>query len=338
MRSRGAVLAALLAISCSGRGALEASPTVHTNAARPGERRECAMPGWDDRGFTLEVPRSWNGASPLPLVVAFHGGGGNRGAAESVTCPGGDRASAGCLSAVALAAGFAVVRPDGTGSRLLARLRTWNAGGGKDGWNCTSGRACKDGVDDVRYFDALLVEIGKQIPIDPKRIHATGLSNGAAMSHRLACERADRIASIVAVGGSNQHAATGGACAGGVPVLEIHGTEDPCWTYATSSEACLGDGGKKVGVAESMEGWRLRNGCSAETDETPLADRDPSDGTHATLVRWRGCRASVELVRVDGGGHTWPNGDPYFSERRIGRVTHDFGSEVVIDFFRAHAK
>lgn len=331
LRSFVLVLALAACSRAEGRGAGQ--------VAAPGATIEREVPGFPDRGFDLELPASWDGRSPLPLIVAFHGGGGHRASAETVSCPDGKRDDPRCLGAVARAAGFAVAYPDGTGARLFKRLRTWNAGGGVGGWNCASGPACADNVDDMAYFDALLGEIGRVVPIDPKRIHLTGLSNGGAIAHRLACERSARVASIVAVGGSNQLAAAGGACAGGVPVLEIHGTEDPCWTFEESDRACLArDGGKKVGTMASMEGWRVRNGCDAAHDDEPMPDRDPNDGTTATRLRWRNCKAAVELIRIDGGGHTWPSGQPYLSERRVGRVSRDFGSEVIVDFFRAHPR
>lgn len=297
------------------------------------------MPGYTDRAFDLELPASWDGASPLPLIVAFHGGGGRRESAETVSCPDGDAAHAGCLGNVARARGFAIVRPDGQGSRPARNLRTWNAGGGRDGWNCTSGPACKSGLDDVAYVRALLREVGATVPIDPARVFATGLSNGGAMSHRVACELSDRFAAIAAVGGTNQ-LSTVAPCDARVPVLQIHGTQDPCWAYATSSASCLegSDAGRKLGVAESMEGWRARNGCGPTPTETPLTDVASGDGTRVTRVVWPGCAAATELLRIDGGGHTWPGGHQYFSSDRIGAVTQDVGSDVVVDFFAAHGR
>jgi polyhydroxybutyrate depolymerase len=296
------------------------------------------MPGWVDRSFDIELPASWDGTSPLPVILALHGGGGNKRAAAVVSCPTGTEGEPGCLPEVAKARGFAVVRPDGTGTRPLRNIRTWNSGGGVDGWNCASGGACKAGIDDVAYFRGLLDEVAKTVPVDAARVFATGLSNGGSMSHRLACELPDRIAAIVAIGGGNQFAAAGGACTAAVPVLHIHGTEDPCWSYTTSDTTCLGEGDRKVGVAESVEGWRLRNGCNGVTTEEKLPDRDPGDGTTSVRIRHEGCAADVEHIRVDGGGHTWPNGYQYFDVSRIGRVGRDFGSEVVVEFFLAHPK
>jgi polyhydroxybutyrate depolymerase len=295
------------------------------------------MPGWVDRAFDVVVP---DRAGPLPVVIAFHGGAGNRRAAASVTCPGGDLDDPACLTALAAREGFVLVRPDGTGTRPFRNFRTWNAGGGEAGWNCTSGPACRAGVDDVRYVRALLDEVARLVPVDPGRVYATGLSNGGAMSHRVACELSDRVVAIAAVGGTNQ-LQTAAACAGSLPILQIHGTLDPCWTYVQSDDTCVSDddAGTKLGVAESMEGWRLRNGCGAATIEAALPDLDPGDGTTTTRIRWQGCAQDVELLRVDGGGHSWPGGFSYLGEDRIGRVARDFdGSEAIWAFFEAHAR
>lgn len=303
-----------------------------------GQMLDCPMPGWTDRSYTLELPQSWDGTSPLPVVIAIHGGGGNKQSAAKVTCSG-DTGGAACFSQVAMQAGMAVLRPDGTGTRPLRNVRTWNAGGGTGDWNCASGGACKAGVDDVRYFRELLDDVAKVIPVDSKRIYATGLSNGGAMSHRLACQLSDRIAAIVPVGGANQFAAAGGSCPTPVPILHIHGTQDPCWTYKPSSVSCVegSDAGVKQGAEESMEYWRAVNGCTADTIEAALPDAAPSDGTRSYRVVWQGCAVATELIRVEGGGHTWPGGNPYLSEDRIGRVPRDFGSQVLVDFLRQHA-
>ena len=187
-------LAAVVTLAGAPSACLSRAEPCAGVAVRPGDSLECPVPEWVDRGFDLEVPAGWDGRSPLPILFAFHGGGGNRRSAASVTCPDGKLDAPECLSAVAKAAGFALVRADGTGSRPVRNVRTWNAGGGVGPWNCTSGGACASGVDDVRFFDDLLAEVGRVVPVDPKRVHLTGLSNGAAISHRLACERPARVA------------------------------------------------------------------------------------------------------------------------------------------------
>lgn len=340
MRLAFATVLALAAASAGASGCIKPLECSRSDAV-PGAALGCPVTPWLDRSFDLDLPSQWDGRAPLPLVVAFHGGGGNKRAAASVTCPDGSLDDAGCLSAVARRAGFAVVRPDGTGNRPIRNVRTWNAGGGHDGFTCASGVACREGVDDVQYFDDLMRAIEALIPVDAARVHLTGLSNGGAISHRLACERGARIASIAAVGGANQHGETGGRCDGGVAVLHIHGTEDPCWGYEQGSTTCTAvhdDSDVKIGVATTLEGWRRRNGCEATRDEVAVPDADPNDGTRSTRVAYRGCHAAVEGIRIEGGGHTWPDGDQYFPKSVVGRVTRDFGSEILVEFFRAHPK
>jgi len=336
------ILLVLLALGPAGCGFQLAE--CDAGDARPGARLSCPVPGHTDRAFDLHVPASWDGASPLPVLYAFHGGGGNRAAAARVTCPDGDRGNPACLVPVATAAGFAVVLPDGTGSRPLRNIRTWNAGGGRDGWNCASGGACRAGVDDLRYLDDLHAAVGRVIPIDPARVHATGISNGGALSHRWACERPDVLAAIAPVGGANQFEAAGGTClatGAAVAVLHVHGTADPCWRYEASSDSCIAgeNEGVKAGVDETLEAWRLRNGCGPDPAATALPDGVPGDGITATLLAWPGCAADVSLVRIDGGGHTWPGGYAYLGTDRIGPVCRDFdGNAFIVDFFRAHPK
>jgi polyhydroxybutyrate depolymerase len=261
--------------------------------AEPGQWGDCELPGHDDRGYDVYVPTR----------------------AESE--------------------GFAVVYPNGTGYLPLRRLRTWNAGGGGE-YDCTSGRACHQDVDDVAYIDALLDDVESWLDIDTRRVWVVGHSNGAAMSHRLACELSDRIAAIAAVGGTNQFAATA-PCEPAAPVaiMQVHGTEDSCWSYEPSDRSCAGlpFGGYKVGVDESTDAWVDRLACSDEATTTQLPDV-VDDGITTDRTTWAGCDGAVEvtLLRIDGGGHTWPGGDASGPEWLIGETTQDWDSTVLVEF------
>ncbi len=319
--------------------------------ARPGQAVSCRVragaaapdPRWDDRAFDLVVPAGWDGTTPLPVILALHGGGGNRRSAERVTCPRGDTDDPGCLTSLATAAGFAVVRPDGTAGPL--KLRTWNAGGGENGWQCVSGRACARGVDDLAYLDAVRATVEGVLPVEGW--YATGLSNGGAMSYRLACERAEVVRGIAVFGAGNQAAAFPGcAPAGPVAILDVHGTADACWGYATGTTACAQrDGGKKVGARATLEGgdgltgWATHLGCARApggdfvTERVRLPDR-AADGLWSEEVRYAGCVAPLMHVVTHGGGHTVPGGYSYLDV--AGAVTTDFlASERIVGFFSA---
>lgn len=113
---------------------------------------------------------------------------------------------------------MAVVFANGTkvpGSELLSPggIRTWNAGGAINGYNCVSGNACNNGVDDMAYVRALVGAVGTQLSVDAKRVFAAGFSNGAALTQRLACQRSDVFAAVAAsLGPTARQAVRCGTC------------------------------------------------------------------------------------------------------------------------------
>jgi polyhydroxybutyrate depolymerase len=331
------LLRTILALAAALSGCATAKPNdCAPEAAKPGAVLTCDVPGFKGRPYDLYLPFDYAPSKPVAVILAIHGGGGNAQGAARTGCPGGDVASKDCLHAMAGREGVAVVYPNGTSSRLLARLRTWNAGGGEKGWQCVSGRACQDGVDDIAYFRALLEDLARRVAVDPRRIYATGLSNGGAMSHRLACQLGDRIAAIAAFGGANQYATTKPCTPPRpVPVMQIHGTADPCWPYDGGKQACAQrDDLAKISVDESMRIWAVINGCGATGAPALLAQ---PKGIRIERIGWAGCRAESVLVRMVGGGHVWPDGWGYLNERIIGPAVGGWsGNRAILDFFRRH--
>jgi polyhydroxybutyrate depolymerase len=57
-------------------------------------------------------------------------------------------------------------------------------------------------VDDVAFLDALLDDLAGAYRVDPRRVFATGMSNGAMMAYRLASELSERIAAVAPVAGT----------------------------------------------------------------------------------------------------------------------------------------
>jgi polyhydroxybutyrate depolymerase len=299
-----------------------------------------SMPDDDDRAFALHLPSAYDATAPLPVVIVLHGGGGNKEGARRMTCQDGDENSDTCMHKLAEREGFIVVFPDGTPGPVFSTLRTWNAGGGRNGIQCVSGDACAQNVDDIAYFDRLLAELERVVLVDTARVYVTGLSNGAAMAHRLACERSGRIAAIAPVAGANQaQAVQGCASTRALGVLHIHGSDDECWSFDGGVNACLQDDGQaKVSVPDSMDAWAAQNGCTEAPVETALDDM-ADDDTRVVRVDYGGCLDDTEttLLRVDGGGHTWPSGSPLV-ENRVGAVSLDISAnEEMWRFFERHA-
>jgi polyhydroxybutyrate depolymerase len=300
---------------------------------------------WDDRPYIVHLPPSYDGTVPFPVVIDLHGGGGSAEGARARTCPGGNLNDPGCLDRVADCNGFITVYPDGTPDPRAPFMRTFDAGGGAGKYACVSGVACTTKVDDIRYFTDLIDTLEHDFTIDPARIYVTGLSNGGAMSQRLACEMSDRIAAIAPIAGGNQYAALDScSTVRPMPVLEMHGTADRCWPLDGGRQTCVAvtppsDRGAFVSISSTVASWANLNGCQSTPIVENLPDVDPTDGTTVTRISYQGCSRGGDVVflRVNGGGHTWPGGSNVLPGAVAGKVSREFNaSKVMWEFFKAH--
>jgi polyhydroxybutyrate depolymerase len=166
-------------------------------------------------------------------------------------------------------------------------------------------------------IDALSAELC----VDPARIYATGFSNGGFLSHRLACERADRIAAIAPVAGvMGMPSCTPSRP---VPVLHFHGTLDTLVPFEGSAQNGF------PSVRDSFAGWGERDDCTGE----PAVTFAQGDTTCETYADCEG-GAEVTLCTVTGGGHTWPGGLPIPG---LGHTTSEIAAtEAMWAFFAAH--
>ena len=344
LASHGARVALLVALACGiGCGPPQRAPALDESGALKGPfHGDFSMgDGFEERTYTLHLPSSYDGSAPAPVVFLFHGGGGNKVNGLRVTCPEGRDDDPQCLAQLADQQGFVVVAPDGSSGALFDGFRTWNAGGGVGDLQCVSGPACQNDVDELEFFEALLGEVKRAVAIDDARIHLTGISNGAALAHKLACERSTVIASIAPVAGGNQFAfAQGCDTSRPIPVLQIHGSADPCWAFAGGADACLQDDDKvKVSIEDTVAFWAEQNGCIGEPLVEALDDTDPSDEATTQRTTFTECFGSgaVELLLTENGGHTWPGGNQYANEGGVGVVTRDYSaSDAMLRFFSEH--
>lgn len=208
--------------------------------------------------------------------------------------------------------GFVVVYPNALGGQ-------WNAG---HPWEA-------DDKDDVGFLSALIVKLTAEFDVDPKRVYATGLSNGASMAFRLACERPNTIAALAPVaGGLAERLMQNCADTSQRPIalITMHGTADPISPF---------DDGELEG---NLAYWVRRNGCALTPTVTRLPDADPGDGTRTRVETYGGCKggADVLLYAIEGCGHHWPGGDASWRWSN-GRECRDFDAGFVIwDFFKRH--
>ena len=208
--------------------------------------------------------------------------------------------------------GFVVAYPD-------ALAGEWNTGHPGEPAN----------TDDVGFLSALIDTLAAEFDVDPKRVYVTGLSKGAAMTYRLACERPNKITAIAPVAGGLSEGLMR-SCAEAsrrpIPLLVMHGTADPIVPF---------DSGELEG---NVQYWIRRNGCTLTPVVTRLPDVDPTDGARTRVESYGNCKdgADVALYAIEGGGHHWPGGDQPL-RLGMGNFSRDFDAGVLIwNFFKQH--
>ena len=299
-------------------------------------QRDLKVPGWQDRDYDIYLPQTYDCDSGADLVVAFHGGFGNKKSLSTVTCPDGRAENPECFQNLATQSGFIVVMPNGSRQRRWnPRHRSFNAGGGTKNWNCVGGPNCDKNIDDISYFKALLETVRRLNRV--RNVFLTGISDGAALSHRIACEVPSLVRAIAPVAGENQFLTTKGtSCSHAeVSVLDIHGDADPCWKYEGGPGRC-GTEGNYVSVPNSINFWVTANGCGEKPEVTRLP-ATTKDGIGVERYSYPQCKngTRVEVYRVEGGGHTWPGGDQYAPKWLVGATTRNFeASRTMLKFFR----
>ena len=246
------------------------------------------------RTYIVHVPPG-AGTTALPVLLAFHGGGGN--------AEGFQRYAE--LDRVADREQFLVVYPNGTGP-LPNRLLTWNAGAGCCGY------ALNNNINDLGFAASVINDLQLHARIEQRRVYATGHSNGAIFAHRLAAERSGIIAAIAPVAGSldlRDFAPTRA-----VPVMQIHSVDDPRALYAGGLGPPFPGTDNRVfhqPVQAGLDRWVVANGCATKPDSAALKEAVPSRQS-AVLLVWTGCRDGSEVAhwKLTGSGHGWPGESP----------------------------
>lgn len=296
-------VAALGSAGCTHTGGQYAAGTTAAELSHAGSMRS----------FRVHVPRRYESGAPMPLLLMLHGGGGSARQFEEASAE---------MDPIAEREGFITVYPDGTGA-----LRSWNGGG-------CCGAAVTNAVDDVGFVGALLDHLTAELCVDERRVFASGMSNGAIMAHRLACELSGRIAAIAPVSGTDMTATCEPQRS--LSVLQIHGTADGHVPW-DGGVGCGPSAAAFTSVPETMERWRKRSGCSAEKSESFTE----GDGR---CESYTGCAAAsdVTLCAIAGGGHSWPGGKPpadLVDCPGNGMQSTSFeASEVIWRFLRAHPR
>lgn len=124
-----------------------------------------------DRSYNMRLPDDWDGVSPMPVLLHFHGW------QRTGATPAGSPRVAGATRR----RGVLLIAPNGN-------HRTW------DFWTSDT--------DDVEFAAAVIEDVASRFPIDRAHLYVSGYSYGSAMAWRYVCENGNDVAALLAVSGS----------------------------------------------------------------------------------------------------------------------------------------
>jgi cellulose 1,4-beta-cellobiosidase len=226
----------LLAAAIGGMGT--ATFAVNANAAdssgcganklNPGDASRSLNIGGKQRSYALHIPKSYNGKTALPLIIDYHGYGGN-GA--------GHRGGSGFANQ-SESSGFIAAYPDAVNGA----------------WNYKR----DTGEQDMAFTRAIIDDLASQGCIDKSRVYAAGFSMGGGMSYRVACQAADVFAAVVS---SSFDFYRGQQCnpARPISVLSFRGDADGLAIYGGSAGF---DDAPFVGAKETLRLMAAVDHCS----------------------------------------------------------------------------
>ena len=234
--------------SSSTSSSVESSSSTSSSVAgpelistRPSDGAKQINVGGKSRSYNMYVPTSYPTDKLVPLVLRFHGLGGNGGQEISTTG----------YREMADQEGFILVAPSGSNGSFGG---AWNVG-----TCCTSDRS----VDDVAFVKAIINDVKKVANIDDKRIYATGFSMGGGMTHYLACHASDIIAAF-APEAFDLLQENVGQCSPSraVPLLSQRATNDNLVIYNGGEDCLTGVCINFLGATATNDVWKQKNQCT----------------------------------------------------------------------------
>jgi len=260
------------------------APEPACSALEPGTSEIELTVNGDTHQIFVFVPSSYDGATPMPTVLNWHGRGSN--ALEQIQYAG--------YESLAEEEGFMVVHPTALVSPEDTAT-TWELIDDQD-----------ETRDDLSFADGLIDELIANWCADANRIYTTGMSNGGFFSARLICERADRIAAAVSVAGT--YHLDDCEPSRPVPYLAFHGTDDVVVPFNGSGQSTLVDDPDAVSVEffeqvmpDEFSEFAVDFGCDAEATPETI-------GTEVIRHDYTNCDNGIAMsfFEITDGGHTWP--------------------------------
>lgn len=246
--------------------------TCPTSSIGAGDSNQAVSVTGTNRSYILHVPAVYDGSTPAPLIIDFHGlGGSGQQQRSSSPYP-------------------AQTDPDG----VIMAFPTGANGPSGAAWNVEG--CCVDTVDDVAFARALVAQIGELVCIDPQRVYAVGFSMGGGMSHYLACHAADLFAAVApAAFDLLEENVTDCQPSRPITVVSFRGTSDPIVPYVGGYSAVVsGMPITFLGATATRDKWAELNDCTGSAVDA---------GNGCTEYTACAGGVSVTLCTKQSGGH-----------------------------------
>jgi polyhydroxybutyrate depolymerase len=225
------------------------------------------------RTYALSVAAGYTGATPLALVLVWHGANIDGSLARTL------------FNLESKSEGAAIfVYPDGLAA---------------GGWDVTSGSA------DFQLFEELVSSLSSRYCIDPNRIFSTGHSTGAVMTNSLGCTYGDVLRAIAPASGTPPGTGGRASCTGKVAALIAHGENDPLVPFA-QGQATRDFWLAQNGCTTQTAAWTPEPACVAYQgcqSDLPVV-WCVHDGGHAWPSLSYGCNSDAGTC-IDGGAAIW---------------------------------
>lgn len=277
---------------------------------KPGSYEFKLKVGESERYYKLHTPSNFSSKKVFPLVVALSGGSKDLSKDEMYG-----------LVSKANKEGFIIAFPkahDQTPPQDSAT--TWNAG-------ACCGRAKEKKVDDVGFMKEMVQAVKKQVQVDPQKVFIVGMSNGAMMAYRLACEASDVFKGIAAVAGTE-----------GAYVCKPEKTPSILHIHAKNDEVVPFNGGKSKkpdvfaekaisfqSVPETVQKWVGRYSCIPTPQKLEKNEKTPCE-----VYQGCGHGAKIQVCVTSEGGHTWPGE----TSNEVSSKTF-IANDIIWDFFKS---
>jgi polyhydroxybutyrate depolymerase len=200
--------------------------------------------------------------------------------------------------------------------------------------------AKRENVDDVGFLQSLADRLATDHNADRTHIYVTGVSNGGAMTIRLALQTPDfarAYAAIVANVPSPENMAITPK-GESVSMLLMNGTADPMNPWNGGDVVlygAYGNRGRVLSAQASIDYFRKLDGLEGPPEKTQFPDVDRDDGSTAERESWTASgRRNVTLITVQGGGHAVPHPAMY-GPCLLGNSNRDFhAANEIWEFFQ----